>query len=535
MAQKTETLQIDYYLGLVLRQRWWIIIPFCLSMVLGIFLSLWLPPTYEASTLILVEPQRVPTTYVTPTVSTDIDARISTISQQILSRSNLEKIINDFKLFSDGPQRDMFMEDKLDSLRRQIKVEVTRARQTSDAFTIIFRGSDPQKTMNIANALASHFIDANLKIREEQASGTSSFLESELETMKRKLEELEGQLSAFRNKYMGELPEQLESNLRLLGTLESQLSNRQERLRDERSRLMIVMNEIDQVQRESQAIRRAAASDKKPSEGAATLAQLREQLAAMRATYTERHPDVVRLKQRIAELEAGEAGKSAGSGAAEAQSDPRPLPAAVYPALRERTAKRMEIEASINNLQADINQINQQIREYRLRIERTPQREEELLSLKRDYENVQKTYSSLLNRKMESDIALSMEKKKKGEQFRILDYAKLPERPVSPDIRRFFAMFSLGGLAIGAGLIFLIDSINGTFRRPDEIESLLGVRVLATIPKIHHAREKLLRRLNLGFTAAALAVATVLLTGFGMLAFKGIQPTLEVARRFITL
>jgi polysaccharide chain length determinant protein (PEP-CTERM system associated) len=531
MNQKTESLQIDYYLGLIFRRRWLIIIPFCLALGVGIYLSVTLPSIYEASTLILVEPQRVPTTYVTPTISSDIDSRISTISQQILSRTNLEKIINDFKLFPDNANQNMFMEDKLASLRRQIKVEVTRSRQTSDAFTITFRGSEPQKAMNIANALASHFIDTNLVIREEQATGTSTFLEAELENVRKRLEELDGQLSVFRNKYMGELPEQLDSNLRLLGTLEGQLGNRQERLRDERNRLLLVTNEIEQIQREIQAARRAGGAER----SGPSLPQLREQLAGMRTAYTDRHPDVIRLKQRIAEMEAAEASNPSGAAVSEEAVDTRRLPATAPPFLREKIARRTEIEMSIANLQADIGQINQQIREYRMRIERTPKREEELLSLKRDYENVQNTYKSLLNRKMESDIALSMEKKKKGEQFRIVDYARLPEKPVSPDVPRLFAMSSAAGLGVGFGIIFLLDLLNATFRRPEEIESILGIRVLATIPRIHNAREKLMRRLNMGLTAVGLALASALLACFGMLAFKGIQPTMEVARRFITM
>lgn len=521
MPEKKEAAQIDYYLGLVLRKRWFVIIPFCLAMVIGIFLTLTLPAVYEASTLILVEPQRVPTEYVKSIVSTDIETRISTISQQILSRSNLEKIIGDFKLFSSPEEQNMFMEDKLNSLRKQIKVEVTRARQISDAFTIIYASSDPKKTMNIANALASYFIDANLKIREEQAAGTSNFLEAELESMKKRLEEVEGELREFRNRHMGELPDQLDTNLKILGTLESQLNARMERLRDERSSLTILINEIDQIRR--------AESRTTPDQGP-DLTQLREQLAAMESTYTPRHPDVVRLKKRIAELESLPSGRQKDLDGRAVGSE-----TANSPLLRERMRRRMELESAIGNAQADIAQINSQIREYRRRVEITPQREEQVLSLNRDYQNIKTTYNSLLNRKLEAEIALNMEKKKKGEQFRILDYAKLPEKPVSPDLKRLFMIFSAAGLGIGLGVIFLLDTLNPTFRRPDEIEGDLGIRVLATIPKVFHARDKVLGRLNIALTALALLVASALVSGFGMLAFNGIQPTIELLQRYVSI
>jgi hypothetical protein len=157
------------------------------------------------------------------------------------------------------------------------------------------------------------------------------------------------------------------------------------------------------------------------------------------------------------------------------------------------------------------------------------------MSLNRDYKNIRETYSSLLNRKLEAEIALSMEKKNKGEQFRIIDYAKLPEKPVSPNMMRLFGMVTAGGLGLGLGLIFLLDMLNPSARRPDELEADLGIRVLATIPKICHPRDKLVARLNAAMTLVAVLVASVLLTGFGLLAFNGIQPTMELLQSYINI
>jgi polysaccharide chain length determinant protein (PEP-CTERM system associated) len=527
MAEQTESALIDYYVGLVLRRRWLVIVPFCMAMAIGLYLSFTLPPVYEASTLILVEPQRVPSEFVKSIVSTDIDSRINTISQQIQSRSALEKIISDFKLFSSAEQQSVFMEDKLSSLRRRIKVEVNRGRQnlSSEAFSIAFQGDDPLKTMNIANALASYFIDANLKIREEQASGTSTFLEAELESMKRRLEEVEGELREFRNRHMGELPEQLDSNLRIIGTLETQLNSRMERLRDERTRLAILITEIDQFRRAEQATSSAPAGQETKS-----LSQLREQLSAMETSYTSKHPDVVRLRNTIKELESKEA---------VLEKDPvrdNPGPSrGTSPAVAERIKRRMEIEASIANAQDDIAQIMGQIKEYRRRIEMTPKREEQLLGLNRDYQNIKDTYNSLLNRKMEADIAVNLEKKKKGEQFRIIDYAKKPEKPISPDLQRLFLMFTAAGLGLGLGIIFLLDMLNGTVRKAAEIESDLNIRLLATVPKLQHSRERLFRRLNLAMTAVAVFFASTLCAGFGLVAVNGVQPALEIIRRFVPI
>ena len=155
---------------------------------------------------------------------------------------------------------------------------------------------------------------------------------------------------------------------------------------------------------------------------------------------------MIRLRTKIEELtreaknEASESNKESNATAA-ALSPQSPLERS----LADRAHLRLEILSGINNLQEDISKNDRQIREYQKRIEITPKREEELISLKRDYENIQSSYKSLLNRKLEADMAVNMEKKNKGEQFRVLDYAKLPEKPVSPNPKKFFIISLVRG------------------------------------------------------------------------------------------
>ena len=473
---------IRYYLNLLLRFRWVLIAPFCLSMAAGIFLALFLTPVYEASTLVLVTPPDVPSNIVRPIVSENLPSQIATISQQVQSRSNLEKIIAEFNLFSASNHRNMFMEDKLTELRKNIKVDLIQSRS---AFSISYRDNDRERTMKVANALASNFIDSSLEFREEKAVGTSTFLESELNNMRDKLETTEKQLSAFRNQYMGELPEQLQSNLQLLASLETQLNNRQERLRDERSRLMIAQNEMEQIRRDMQGVRTipgaATASQPQPT-GPMTLAQLKEQLTSLQGAYTDQHPDVVRLKGMITEMESKEpvsvtpdAQRSSGANSDTLQSISSPF-------LREAVRRRMEAEANIAGIQMEVNQINQQIREYRLRIERTPQREEQLASLNRDYNNIRQAYDSLLTRKVEADMAINMQKKSKGEQFRIIDFAKLPEKPVSPKMNILLMVFTVVGLGTGAGIVFIYEFFDQSVRKPETLQARLSLPVLMVMP-----------------------------------------------------
>jgi uncharacterized protein involved in exopolysaccharide biosynthesis len=186
MAETSETVKIGYYLVLVIKRRWFIIIPFCIAMVAGMYLAVTLPKIYKTSTLILVMPQRVPSDYVQSIVSAELEARISTISQQILSRSNLEKVIEKFGVYADPKYSGMFLEDMVKSLRERIEIEVNRSgkRAEADAFSISFQGSDPQDVMNVTNDLASSFIKENLRTREAQAVGTSDFLADELKIMR---------------------------------------------------------------------------------------------------------------------------------------------------------------------------------------------------------------------------------------------------------------------------------------------------------------------------------------------------------------
>lgn len=478
---------IRYYLNLVLRFRWALIGPFCLAMVAGIYYCLTVTPIYEASTLVLISPPDVPSNIVRPIVTEHLESQIATISQQIQSRSNLEKIIGEFKLFSEPDDKNLFMEDKLNTLRSKIKIDLirSRSREGSNAFSITFQGGDREKTMRIANALASNFIDSNLEYREEKAVGTTAFLEAELEAMRAKLQETEAQLSLFRSRYMGELPEQLQSNLQLLASLETQLNNQQERLRDERSRLMIAQSEVEQVRRETQGTRTLpgpAAAGQPQTGGAMTLSQLKEQLASLQGAYTEQHPDVIRLKRMIEEMETREPSQPAVDAQRGANSAPETLQSISSPLLREAVRRRMEAEANIVSIQTELNQINQQIREYRLRIERTPQREEQLATLNRDYNNIRQAYDSLLSRKVEADMAVSMQKKNKGEQFRVVDYAKLPEKPISPNMQRLFLMFVAAGLGIGGAIVFICEFFDHSVRKPEVLQARLALPVLMVMP-----------------------------------------------------
>jgi len=533
MQERDETFNLGYYIDLVFRRRWLMIIPFCLAMIIGIYLAVTLPRIYQSSTLILVRPQRVPESYVQSIVSTDIESRISTIKQQILSRTNLEKVINQFNLFSGSGQEKMFLEDKIADLRERIEIKLettnpTDPRSDADAFSISFSGTEPELVMRVANGLATFFIDENLKVREAQAVGTTDFLEDELDDMRSQLEQQESRLRDYRKQHMGELPEQLETNLRLLDRLQAQQNEKLRNLRDEKDRLLLLEQQI----KENREIL-AAESE---GGGIVSLGQLKQQLAILESTYTEQHPDVIKLRSKIADLEAKQQNMTSSNPdvlADALNSDSAKV--LIARALREQLSQQQALKTEIRNLETEIAEVDSQIKEYQQRVEKTPQREEELMSLQRDYNNIQASYTSLLNRKLEANIAVNMEKKQKGEQFSVLDNAFFPRKPVSPNLKRLLMLCLLAGLGVGAGLIYVLEFLDTSLRRPDDFESDLGIPVLATVPRIYQRSDFWLRKVNRVFTAVSLFVAACLLTGFAVLVFNGVEKTMETVRPYLAV
>lgn len=533
----------DQILEIITRRKWFIIIPLCITLTLGLFHTLTSNRTYEASTLILVQPQRVPTSYVRSVVTTTITQRISTISQQILSRSNLEKIIDQFGLFDNA--EGMYLEDKVASMRKQVKVKMDTNRAGTEAFSIVFSGNDPQTVMKITNTLASYFMDENLKVREAQAVGTSEFLDSELEKTRKKLEEREKILSEYKKKYFGGLPDELETNLRTLDRLQLQLTNRQELLRQAKNSLSILETQIAQSkemasqgsdnQFSSFDFEGDAAFD--DSENAQKLATIQKQYDSLLLKYTERHPDVAKLKKIIEKLEKTieeekiasekEASEEGGKPIEEIGGEQNFETGMPNFAAMQQDVQLKQVKTEMAKIQSDILKIENQMKLYQIRVEDTPKRELELQSLQRDYSNIQTVFNSLLDRQLEAELSVNMEKKQKGEQFRILDHARLPEKPISPNVKMLFLLSIASGLGIGAGIIFLLEVFNTSIRREEQIEKDLGLKILAIIQPLKMPYDKTKKRIERIAFACFTVYAAIFLSFFAILNYKGLDRTLN--------
>jgi len=518
MQNKSEAIKLGYLLGILLRRRWFIIIPFCLSMITGIYFALTLPEIYSSSTLIFIQPQRVPTEYVRSIVSVGVEARISTISQQIMSRTNLEKIIEQFNLFSGPEYKNIFMEDRIAILRNSISVNVTTTRRNTDSFSITVKGKNPENIAKIANTLASFFIDENLRLRETQAVGTSDFLENELQIMTKRLEEREEILKEYKKKYMGGLPEQLQTNLRILDRLQVLLSEQRSSLSVAKNRLIEFENRIPP---EMQSFPLTSGANQ--TEYLSNIDQMKERLASLKTKYTDRHPDVIRLNKIINEFDSKNKNKSEEtedletSGNSISYSD-------TY------TRQREGIKTEIKTLEENITKLSNNIRYYERLVEDTPKREQELLSLRRDYQNIQGSYSSLLNRKLEAEISVNMEKKQKGEQFRIVDSARVSEKPISPDMKRLLLLAIAAGIAIGCGIIYLLEFLDSSFRDRKDVETFLGLSVIATVPVLNNPKIDIKHKLNNIFSILSILLSFFLLGVLALVTFYGVEQTIEVIK-----
>ncbi|WP_373498970.1 XrtA system polysaccharide chain length determinant [Desulfococcus sp.] len=530
------SIDISYYVGIVLKYRWFIIVPFCVAVMAGMVLSIVMPKVYTANTLILVQSQRVPEEYVQPLVSGEIESRINTISQQILSRTNLEKIIEQFKLFNEPKQASMYMEDKIEALRKRISVEILGDKKrpnATDAFSITFKGNDPEKVMNITNTLAESFIEENLKTREEEALGTNEFLEDQLLGMRTQLGDLEKKVEAFRTQNMGGLPEQLDSNLRVLDRLQAELTGKNESIRDARNRLVALDTQVAEANVIHQAIAGYGAGESSPAVAAdpyTNLQNMQQKLAELSARYTKEHPEIIRLESKIRKLE-----KELESNPPDAGGSVTTRP--IHPDLLQRQSllkqQRQETQFEIESLKNELTSLVKEINRYQRLVDDTPKKEHELSALKRDYENIKMTYNSLLDRKMQAQISVNLEKNKKGEQFRIIDRAKYPNKPSEPDMKKLFAMTIAGGLGIGGGIVFLFIFLNNSITRSSEIELELGLPVLASIPAIYTDRQKRWHKINNVLSSAAVAFSLALCGCFAFLALKGPEQAIKMIKTFI--
>lgn len=488
--------KVKDYVDIAIRRKWLILSIVMLSVAVAGTLAWFKKDVYRSSTVILVEQQTIPEKYVS-SVLDDVASRVSTITQQVLSRTSLVKVIEEFGLFQEVIQEEGY-ELAILSMRENIQVE-TKGRNRIEAFTISFAHEDPTTAMKVTSRLASQYIEENLKLREQFVEGASDFLETELRAAREELEAKERLLSTFKNQYMGELPSQLESNMSTLDRMQKERDATQESMNATTNRLMLVEQAIREYEA-SGAISTDAkielsqrAGETKPGgrvtpdSQAALLKRLEQELTQLTAEYTDAYPDVVSLRQQIALLKEELAGRPASP--EEPASEPETIEV-FDPYLKGLVKDRDELKLQVTAQNNRLATLAAAMEKLQGQVDRTAVREQEMLALERDYANMQANYQNILEKRLNARISENLEKRQKGERFRILDPANLPNTPEGPDRIIIVLAGLVMGLGLGYGFAFVIDQWNPTFRRSEEAEVSLGFPILATIPSFQAAYGK---------------------------------------------
>jgi polysaccharide chain length determinant protein (PEP-CTERM system associated) len=481
MINPNKPFNIHDYIEIFLRRIWYIVIPLVVVMIGAVLYAYSSPKLYRASTLILITPQRVPEAFVRPTVTSTIGERLQSIGQEIMSRTRLEQIISELNLYQEEA-RSGSLEGIVELMRKNIQVEI---KGREGYFTISYIGKDPKIVTVVTNKLASLFIEENLKLREQQAMGTSEFLSTELQATKAKLEEQERMIAHFKRQFMGELPEQRDANLRILEQLQLQYQRVSDSLRTAQDRKLFFQKQLSDLElaivSEGGTKGTSSLAGRDRSSQETQLEQLKNQLSDLQLKYTEKHPDIQIVRKRIAELEAEiEKAKS------EKEKGPKEggKGLSVDPRSREIKDRLMVTEKEIERLKEEDAKIRAQMGKYSERVEKTFGRELEISNLTRDYQNAKETYQSLLKKSQEAQQAENLERRQKGEQFKVIDPARIPGMPFKPDIPKILLFGLLLGMGSGFGMAFFREQMDRSFRDAEDLEATLGLKVIANIPKI---------------------------------------------------
>ena len=454
-----------------LRRPLLVVVPLALVLGAAVAASHLLPPRYSSSTLILVAPDPMPDSLVQQMNTERIARRLQTLRQEVQSRTRLEMVARELDPYGIIATRPLM--HTLDQMRGAITVSV----KGNDAFTIEFEHTDPKMAMLVADRLTTLFMEEVVGSRERQVATAYQFIESQLQDARAELEKKEQALREYKERYMGGLPQQVNSNLATLQRLQLQHQTISESLRSATDRLLLLEAGAESV---------SAGATPAPED---PLAALRAQLVQLLARYTHEHPDVRALQARIASLEKAMAERAAAQSAAAAGMEAPPDPTA---ARVERQI--LEARRDVAVLNGRLGEVEGRIAAFQARVEAAPRREQELVSLTRDYDKLNDNYSKLLTKKLEAEMAARLEQEAKGHQFRILDPAYLPEQPSFPNRSLFALAGAVAGLLLGIGLSVAVDFLDPAVKDVEDLQGVLDYPVLAVMPYLSRREQRRLAR-----------------------------------------
>lgn len=461
--------------------------------VIGVSL---IPSQYKATTTILVDPQKIPERYVASTITSDPNAHLSTLTQQVLSASRLQEIINQVNLYPNLRAKKS-REELVEYMRSKIKIELKQgSEQGLSSFTISYIDQNRWQVAQVANQLASSFIDWNLKSRQQQALLTTQFLSSELDQAQKGLQEQEAALQSFRMQHVGATPDQLNANLQALSRLQSDVESNNDAIgRLDEERILLTQPRPEVARDPSTLGERGKLVQERT--------RLENELSNLRRQYTDTYPDVISTKAQLETVKTRLAALPEPKAGSLDNYDPT-------------TQMRLSlINKEIDRRKEQLAVLQRQIGSYQGKVQSVPILETQLAELTRNYETSRQNYQSLLDKRLSAGMSEDLERKQQAERFTVLDLAGTPEKPFEPKRLPLMAGAVLLAVLLSSGTVVGINFLKGGVRSEADLASVLGpkLRILGTVPPIvtkgdeRHSRIAALQLAAVSLLACAALVA----------------------------
>jgi polysaccharide chain length determinant protein (PEP-CTERM system associated) len=470
---------VQDYLAIA-KRRWPVLVVLAfLGCVVAFGAARVLPKKFTSQTTVLVDPSRVSKEVVPELVNEDINHKLGSMKQQILSRSRLEPIIDKYGLFA-HESKNITKDEQIEKLRSAIDVSpLPPAPGTDDrrfsGFHVSVTLDDPVAAQKICAEITTKFMEQNLQAGTNITENTEAFLSQNLADAKSKLDEQDKKLAAFKNQNMGALPDQTQMNLGLLTGLNTQLQATTQALGQAESNKAYTESLVSS----QETTLKGALSGTSPQALDQQLTQMQDQLAALQARYTDEHPDVIKMKKSIEQLKAKML-----SAAKEGDATPKTPASGSFepPQLQQLRAQLRQNDMAVSELTKRQQQIQDQIRMIQGRLQMSPAVEEQYKDLTRDYQVAFDFYQDLLKKSNTAGMSSRLHQSQQDEQFQVVDPASLPEKPTFPDWRIFSAGGFVAGFILGIGLSALLEFQDKTLRTEREVEVFLKVPALAMLP-----------------------------------------------------
>ena len=471
--------------------RWWICAAAFLVPLIAIEAVMLLPNRYTSEATLVVVQQQIAPRYLDASTNPSTPDLVKTMSWEILSRNRLYEIIQTFGLFP--KERDQSPEILADKLRKQIEIEPLDqipGRLEFSAFKISLSADNPVVAQQLTSRLTSLFIEENLRTRGKQAAATTDFITEQMEAAKQRFNQQEQRLKEFRQRNIGQLPEQSQTALQEMTELRLQLQE--------------VNGNITRLQQQRASLESPVID---------RLTRLRNERNALMERLTERHPEVLRKDQEIARAQWMLGYLRTAAAGAIKTDDPTTLDDPEFVKLRDQASSNF---AEAQNLNREQGRLRSEIARRQDQLRLSPLREQELTDILREYEVYKQDYKDLQNKQLQAKMASTLEEQYPGKSFRVIDPATLPIKPSSPK-RLKISLGALGaGLALGLALAFGRQLLSPTFRDEKDLRKHLGNAMVVGIPYLTKPEEQrwAKQKAFLEFLAASVMMVTVLAAEF---------------------